>query len=603
MRKILLTFAICISSLFSLYSQSFNYNIVNKKGHPRLLLNAGEEDQLLRTIHTQPGFLKIHQMIIDKCDKLLKMPVVFYHIEAKRLQAGYECSERIFYLSYAYRITHDKKYLYRVEPEIKSLCSFPNWNPNHYLDTSTITMSLAIAYDWLYDQLSSELKTLISEAIVKKGFNSSKTRPGNWFYSLNTNWNSVCNAGLVYGALAIFDVEPRASADIIEKCMNTIHLPLQSYAPDGAYPEGYDYWEYGTELQVLLNAELENIFGTDNGLTQSKGFLESAYYMLHMVGPSGYCFNYSDCSNSLPTCNLTTFWFAKEVKDSSILWWEKDRLDRSQISIGRYSPLLLTLLKDIKFNKISKPKQTMWVGRGIMPVVLVRSGWKLNSIFFGIKGGLAFHSHAHMDAGSFVFDALGVRWAMDLRSQEYESLEKAKVDLFNGKQDGQRWKILRMNSLHHNTLTINGHYHDVNIPATIKEVIISKKMRGATIDLSGVLKADLKSATRTAVLINNKYLQIVDSLTANEQMAQIQWTMCTSATAKIVSSDTILLRQKGKMLDLIVDSPEQIKLRIWSNEPEHFYDAPNSGTVRVGFVMQLKPNEKGVLRVRLIPIK
>lgn len=182
--------------------------------------------------------------------------------------------------------------------EIKALCAFPSWNPHHFLDTGTITMALAIAYDWCFDELPIDIKQDICKAIKEKSFETSKIKPGNWFYTLDTNWNSVCNASLVYGAIAIFEDEPDTAVGIIEKCMETIKQPLKSYAPDGAYPEGYDYWEYGTGLQVLLNAALERFFGTDNGLTQSKGFLNSAYYMLHMIGPSGYSFNYSDAGNS-----------------------------------------------------------------------------------------------------------------------------------------------------------------------------------------------------------------------------------------------------------------------------------------------------------------
>ena len=63
-----------------------------------------------------------------------------------------------------------------------------------------------------------------------------------------------------------------------------------------------------------------------------------------------------------------------------------------------------------------------------------------------------------MDAGSFVFDALGVRWVQDLGMQEYYSLEKENVDLWNMSQNGQRWNVFRYNNLAHNTLTVNGKY-------------------------------------------------------------------------------------------------------------------------------------------------
>ena len=66
-----------------------------------------------------------------------------------------------------------------------------------------------------------------------------------------------------------------------------------------------------------------------------------------------------------------------------------------------------------------------------MPVALIRTGWNEGEGFYvGIKGGTASANHAHMDAGSFVFEASGVRWAQDLGMQEYYSLEKENVRLW-----------------------------------------------------------------------------------------------------------------------------------------------------------------------------
>ena len=42
--------------------------------------------------------------------------------------------------------------------------------------------------------------------------------------------------------------------------------------------------------------------------------------------------------------------------------------------------------------------------------------------FLGVKGGMPKYNHGHMDVGSFVFDADGVRWAEDLGSQNYHSI-------------------------------------------------------------------------------------------------------------------------------------------------------------------------------------
>ena len=64
-------------------------------------------------------------------------------------------------------------------------------------------MALAIGYDWLYDSLQPDTRRVVREAIIAKGFDAVKNTRHAWFYTAKNNWNSVCNSGLAYGALAL----------------------------------------------------------------------------------------------------------------------------------------------------------------------------------------------------------------------------------------------------------------------------------------------------------------------------------------------------------------------------------------------------------------
>jgi len=57
--------------------------------------------------------------------------------------------------------------------------------------------------------------------------------------------------------------------------------------------------------------------------------------------------------------------------------------------------------------------------RGIH-VAFLRSAWNDKDAFFvGFKGGDNKANHSHLDLGTFVLDALGQRWALDLGSDDY----------------------------------------------------------------------------------------------------------------------------------------------------------------------------------------
>ncbi|MFB0946681.1 MAG: heparinase, partial [Spirosomataceae bacterium] len=63
----------------------------------------------------------------------------------------------------------------------------------------------------------------------------------------------------------------------------------------------------------------------------------------------------------------------------------------------------------------------------------------------------------------------------------------------------------------------------------------------------------------------------------------------------------ITLTQNGKSVALIVISKQEVKLKKWSAEPVHDYDAENKGIIRVGFEVDLKANEAYDFTVMLVP--
>ena len=59
--------------------------------------------------------------------------------------------------------------------------------------------------------------------------------------------------------------------------------------------------------------------------------------------------------------------------------------------------------------------------------------------------------------------------------------------------------------------------------------------------------------------------------------------------------------QKGKKLQLKVLEPANVTLKTWSTQGQHDFDAPNPGTILVGFEAALPANTKSNLTVLLIP--
>ena len=572
--------------------------------HPRLLLFQGEEGMIQKNIASFETWKKVNQTILSWCDTLIGKPPVERILTGKRLLGpARECLSRVCYLSYAWRITKDWRYMKRAEKEMLAAASFSDWNPDHFLDVAEFTMALSIGYDWLYNDLSKNSRKAIREAIIKNGLEPSLNPNYSGWLSRPSNWNQVCNAGMTYGALAIFESNPALAAKIINRAIETISLPMHAYNPDGAYNEGYGYWGYGTTFNVMFLSAIEKVFKTDFGLLKNEGFYKTAGYMNHMSGLSGESFNYSD-NGSVIELHPAMFWFAQRLKNNSLLWSEKPIIDQELKNHYKFLPVLMIWGAGIDPDNIPKPKEKMWVGNGRNPVALMRTSWNNpNAIFVGIKGGTCSVGHSHMDIGSFVMEAEGVRWAMDFGPQGYNSLESKGIDLWNGKQNSQRWQVFRYNNFVHNTLTINNKLQLVDGYAPLTGSSSDKTFTNATFDLTGVYKDQIARVNRGIAIVNQKYVVVRDELETSETEAKVRWTLLTSADVKLMGNGSAELTKNGKKLLLKVQEPRNVVMKTWSTTSPNDYDAPNPGTILVGFETMIPAKSKVALSVFLIPEK
>ncbi len=590
--------------LFIVVFQS--WNIIYAQQHPHILLLDGEEESLQKMTYSDRMWANLHQDILSECDKMLSLPQLQREkIGMRLLHVSRESLHRIFYLSYAYRMTEEEKYLERAEKEMLTVSNFTDWNPSHFLDVAEMTLGVSIGYDWLYPQLSRESRKIISNAIIQKGLTPSLDKKYNWFLDAKHNWNQVCNAGMVFGALAVYEEDTTFCKSIIDRSIQSVSLPMREYDPDGAYPEGYAYWEYGTSFNVLLLSALKKIDYPCDALSAIPGFISTAKYYQQMVGSTGTSFNYSDCGDE---SGLTPamFWFADKSGDSSLLWNEKKYINseyRDNYLANRLLPAAMIWGSKMPLNQIQAPENLMWTGKGTTPVALMRTSWAdENAIYVGLKGGTAGSNHAHMDAGSFVMDADGVRWAMDFGKQDYESLESKKLQIWSNSQDSERWKVFRYNNYVHNTLTVNGKLHNVTGYAPLISSSDNPQLMNAIVDLSTVFKNDLSSSKRGISIVDKRYVVIQDEVEANaDSVALIRWSMLTSADVKITGKNKVELKKDGKTLRMEIAGKLPVEIKTWSTQSPNDYDAPNPGTTVVGFECQVPKGKKAFFTVALLP--
>jgi hypothetical protein len=121
-------------------------------------------------------------------------------------------------------------------------------------------------------------------------------------------------------------------------------------------------------------------------------------------------------------------------------------------------------------------------------------------------------------------------------------------------------------------------------------------------DLSTVYDGQLSEVKRGVAIVDKKYVVVRDELAATgKESTTIRWTMLTGANVEITGPNSVTLTKDGKKLLLRVDSPATIRMKTWSTEPTTSYDAPNPGTILVGFECDVPAGARQTLQVMLIP--
>ena len=587
-----------------------DYSRLTADNHPRIIFTEDEFTAIKEKIASgsDATFEAIHSQIISSAKGYIGAADIEYELAGKRLlSVSRNAEQRILFCAYAYKTTGEAEYLTQAEHDIQTVCKFSDWNARqHFLDVGEMAAGVALGYDWLYSDLSAETRELARKALNDYAFTPALNKVWNLdFYNAKSNWNQVCNGGLVCAALAVYEDNSSVAKEIIEKALES-NLPAmeEMYSPDGNYPEGYSYWCYGTLYEALMLTALESAAGTDTGLSRTSGFDKTGRYMLFMEGTTKSCFNYSDCAPGSIPC-LAQWYFAWKFSDLPLLYMELDRISSyAKCSEARLLPLIAYYAANLTLSAVSAPTENFFQGGGPTPVVLIHENWKMDDTdkFLGIKGGKANTSHGHMDAGSFVYDAFGVRWSADLGLQSYGTLED-KIDLWNMNDGSQRWTAFRYNNFNHSTLTVNDAYHKVAGVAEITGLVNSDGRKGATVDMTGPLSNEVASAVRT-IYIEGDNLIVEDVIEArSDKDANVRWTMVSKASPEYQLGRMVLSSATGKKLYMSATSSTNHKpaFTTWSTVSKNSWDASNTGYYECGYEVTVKAGDTAVIKVKLSP--
>lgn len=571
-----------------------------KHKHPRLLIEDADWDSLRRRIRKNALLREWANAVGKLAQSILEQPVSQYEIPdgLRLLATSRRVLDRSYALALAYRLDGDMRYVQRLWQELQAAAQFPDWNPRHFLDTAEMTHAFAIAYDWLYDVWTPEQRHLIREAILQKGLGPGlKSYRNEWSYGWwirsPYNWNQVCNGGLVLGALAIADEAEATAEEILQAALRSLPLAMASYAPDGGWLEGPGYWNYATAYTVAAIAGLQTAVGTDFGLSRSPGFDRAALFPIYTTASTGLVFNFADCPETAFRTRNTPhfFWLARRFRRPEYAWFGLQSIQPTP------QHLLWGGVSAKTPQEAGSPLHAYFRG---VEVVTLRTSWgNPEAIYVGFKAGPTSAPHGNLDAGSFVLEALGQRWAIDLGADDYNL-----PDYFGR----LRWTYYRMRAEGHNTLVINPSQEPDQTPGAITRIVrfSDAEERGFAIaDITSAYQPSAKRVWRGIRLIADKAVLIQDEVELKEP-GRLYWFLHTRAGAELsADGKEAELRQGGKTLRIRLLQPSNARFHLMEakplpTSPQPSRQAANSGVRKLAIEIDVRRPLR--LRVVLEPL-
>lgn len=575
--------------------RTFDYSLLKKAGHPRLLCDEQGFADLKKKV-TSGRFVnktlyKLHDEVLARAKKIVETDRTF-NSPWKSASDHYIIVDNLLCCAYAYKLTNQLKYLAKVRKDMDKVSQLPNWDP-YGLAIGEISMAMGLAYDWLYYDLTLAERQQARNAMISNGIKKMYSNNNN--VKIIGNWNQINLGGVSVASMAVYEKDKTNTVNQIEKALlGNLNGVTGIYKPNGNYAEGLGYWEYGGIFEATFLTCLKRIFGHTAGIMEVPGYMESGEYALYMHGTMNTTFTYNDGGGTSDPFLLTSWWYAAQNDDPTLMYCEKRRLDDagdaaykntsingSEQPYRMLAPLVVMLRDfDMESRPVNPPTRELWYGRGEKPVAMVRKGWKFDEtdVFLGIVGGLAdtwetsTTAHGHMDAGSFVFEAEGVRWSDDIMRPGYgnwsAALKAAESPRVYTAQEGLLWDTFHVSNLCHSTIvsyandgSVSGKLHStdyyVDGMATIEDVIDGGGRQGVTLDMSAPMKGQVKSAKRTVELVNGTDLVVTDEITALDDMdCPLEWRML-SISSSLVGEAGVALASGGKVRNLTAVSDDE----------------------------------------------
>ena len=323
---------------------------------------------------------------------------------------------------------------------------------------------------------------------------------------------------------------------------------------------------------------LNNCFGTDYNLMKAPSLDISGDYIIAIDGPVASN-NFHDASegHNIPA----SLSFLAKTYDKMSYCGERLNAIEFYGSGPHFFDILYWPTAFERGAKADLPKDLSF---GTTELVVMRSEYaNPEATYLSYHAGAIVEQHSHVDAGTFVMDMSGVRWATDLGADDYNA-----DGYFD--QYGRRNNYYRIRAEGHNCAVIDpDESSGQNLYAfmPIRSLESGASSAFSTVDLTPAYNTSVESYIRGFMIgENRRTITVRDEYKFLETGHELYWFMHTRADVEIVDDNTAILTSKGKRLKAqLVTDIEGAKFSVMNAEP--LPTSPNPPQMSNGKVVKL----------------
>lgn len=252
-------------------------------GHPRIFVRPEHLDSLRNLLETSPPHKALYGRIALYADSLLKIPVCAEPeklpgesasevIRRQMWRQQYEVARKwgqvLDFLGFCYMMSGEEKYAERAK---EWLMTFASWDPEGTSSMSgmdevamPILLNGARAYDWIYDYLNDEERSVIREMLRVRGEQAWDVLQ-NWHYHYKpyiSHPTRLINYMIQVGVILHGEIKES------DKWLGYVIPVLTTFYPpwggrDGGYSEGPSYWMMYFNYMLQSAYTLQTSMGLD----------------------------------------------------------------------------------------------------------------------------------------------------------------------------------------------------------------------------------------------------------------------------------------------------------------------------------------------------